>query len=313
MTLKLSLTFSVETACPPGHLAVYSLRVETFWTESVFPRQFPLWRPPAQWSRTVGLAHSGQLHLFREGSLASPGLTHLAQTGDSLALEAELGAEIHNISDPLLSVFSVLPVPSGAGHRQTKIFLAGENSRVSLATALIPSPDWFVGVDNLDLCEDGQFRHHLAVDLQLFDAGTDNGLTFTAPNWETSPRDPVTRITNLSPSHPAASFYYPDLQSLPTIARYVFAKVQEFGPVEPQGGHGCSQEKTTTTPAPAPAAPTTETENFVTIETFDVTVKHPLDRKKFKYEIVKERPQVVRSNETRADKRTGHLRGGPNV
>ena len=275
----------------------------------MFPRQFPLWRPPAQWSRTVGaVAHSGQqLQLFREGHLASPGLALLAQTGETLALEAEIQ---NSTSESLRSVFSVLPVPRGEGQGQTNFFLpGGENTRVSCVTGLIPSPDWFVGVDNLQLCEAGQFLSHLAVDLQLFDAGTDNGLTFTAPNWETSPPAPVTRITNLSPSHPAASFYYPELKSLPTIARYVFSKVQEFGP----GGPDCPAPAPAPAPVPAPAVPTAEAENFVTIETFDVTVKHPLDRKEFKYEIVKERPQVVRNNETRADKRTGHLKGCPDV
>ena len=93
----------MSPSCLPGHLAVYTLQVETFWTETLFPRQFPVWRPPAQWSRTVGVAHTaGQLNLFKEGSLASHGLAVLAQTGDSLALEAE----IQNSSDPLVSVFS---------------------------------------------------------------------------------------------------------------------------------------------------------------------------------------------------------------
>ena len=258
----------------------------------------------------MGAVAPGGLELFREGALASPGLASLAQTGESLALERE----IQNSSQALLSVFSVLPVTSGAGQAQTTFFLpGGETSGLSCVTALIPSPDWFVGAHNVQLCQAGQFLSHLALDLQLFDAGTDNGLTFTAPNWETSPPDPVRRITNLSPSHPAASFYYPDLPALPTIARYVFSKVQEFGPPEAQGGHGCSEATSAPAPTPGPAVPTAEDENFVTIETFDVTVKHPLDRKEFKYEIVKENSQVVRSNETRADKRTGHLKGGPDV
>ena len=41
--------------CPPGRLAVYRVDLATYWTEETFPKQFPLWRPNAQWSKTVGL------------------------------------------------------------------------------------------------------------------------------------------------------------------------------------------------------------------------------------------------------------------
>ena len=57
------------------------------------------------------------------------------------------------------------------------------------------------------------------------DAGTDNGFTFTAPNWATTPPAAIFRITNVYPTHPASSFHYPDLDSLPTIATFSFIKV----------------------------------------------------------------------------------------
>ena len=42
------------TSCPPGMLAVYRLNLATEWSEEKFPKQYPQWRPPAQWSKTVG-------------------------------------------------------------------------------------------------------------------------------------------------------------------------------------------------------------------------------------------------------------------
>ena len=57
------------------------------------------------------------------------------------------------------------------------------------------------------------------------DAGTDNGFTFTAPNWPSEPKEPVARITSRRPSHPANSFYYPTLDKLPSIATLTFVKV----------------------------------------------------------------------------------------
>lgn len=57
------------------------------------------------------------------------------------------------------------------------------------------------------------------------DAGTDNGFTFTAPNWLSEPFHKIQHITSQFPRHPANSFYYSDLHELPTIATFHFVKV----------------------------------------------------------------------------------------
>lgn len=57
------------------------------------------------------------------------------------------------------------------------------------------------------------------------DAGTDNGFTFTAPNWQTDPQGVVYRITSKYPGHPASSFFYPNSNRLPPIATFQFIKV----------------------------------------------------------------------------------------
>jgi hypothetical protein len=92
-------------------------------------------------------------------------------------------------------------------------------------TAIVPSPDWFIGLDGVDLCQDGQWLDNIRLEVSPMDAGTDNGLTFTSPNWATDPRGEVFAITNTFPAHPAASFNYPHLQKLPTIAVYTMQKV----------------------------------------------------------------------------------------
>ena len=70
---------------------------------------------------------------------------------------------------------------------------------------IVPSPDWFVSVDSLDLCDGGKFVDSRQLDLGPLDGGTDNGLTFTSPNWPTQPREVVFRITNNYPPHPAGT------------------------------------------------------------------------------------------------------------
>jgi len=58
------------------------------------------------------------------------------------------------------------------------------------------------------------------------DAGTDNGFTFTAPNWPTEPQGLIYRVTSRYPAHPASSFYYPYMKRLPAIATFQFIKVR---------------------------------------------------------------------------------------
>lgn len=59
------------------------------------------------------------------------------------------------------------------------------------------------------------------------DAGTDNGFTFTAPNWPTDPQGEAYRITAHYPAHPAGSFFYPYLKRLPPIGTFQFIKVSD--------------------------------------------------------------------------------------
>ena len=37
--------------------------------------------------------------------------------------------------------------------------------QVSVITKLVPSPDWFIGLDSLDLCSQGAFRQNISVEV----------------------------------------------------------------------------------------------------------------------------------------------------
>ena len=39
--------------------------------------------------------------------------------------------------------------------------------QVSVMTKLVPSPDWFIGLDSIDLCREGQFTQHLTVEVRI--------------------------------------------------------------------------------------------------------------------------------------------------
>ena len=72
-------------------------------------------------------------------------------------------------------------------------------SLVSVIAMIAPSPDWFVGVDSVELCgNDGKWLDTVpAILLPAWDAGTDSGTMFQAENAETIPKDVIKQITEL--------------------------------------------------------------------------------------------------------------------
>jgi hypothetical protein len=59
-----------------------------------------------------------------------------------------------------------------------------------------PSPDWFVGVNSLDLRdENGQWHQQFTISLEVLDAGTDSGETYTSEDLDTRPKEAIQLLT----------------------------------------------------------------------------------------------------------------------
>ncbi|CAH1636366.1 unnamed protein product [Spodoptera littoralis] len=205
--------------CNPDKMTVYKMVLHTYWTRDKFPKHYPDWRPPAQWSKVYGVSHDRSYTLFRLGTRVSASVRQFAEMGRSDALGSAPGT---------LDVFGAPAVGQGAGRTEAEFFVDGNHSRVSVMARMIPSPDWFIGVDSFDLCVDGNWLDSITIEVDPLDAGTDNGFTFTAPNWPTAPQGVAYRITSKYPSHPAGSFFYPHLRRLPPIATVQFIKLREY-------------------------------------------------------------------------------------
>ncbi|XP_032487647.1 spondin-2 isoform X3 [Phocoena sinus] len=240
-----------ESMCTAQPLAKYSITFTGKWSQASFPKQYPMFRPPAQWSSLLGAAHSPDYSLWRRGQYVSNGLRDFAERSEAWALMREMEAAGEKLQS-VYGVFSAPAVPSGTGQTSAEFEAHSRHSLVSFVVRIVPSPDWFVGVDSLDLCDGGRWREQVVVDLHPYDAGTDSGFTFSSPKFATVPQDTVTEITASSPSHPANSFYYPRLKSLPPIATVTLARLphspRAFPPAPGLGGGG--NEVADSLPAP---------------------------------------------------------------
>ncbi|XP_068617230.1 spondin-1-like [Battus philenor] len=218
--------FSVCYGCDVD-MAVYKVTVRMLWSQDTFPKDYPMQRPKAQWSPVFGQSHNNSYTLFRIGEVARNSVRNFAQFGkiDTLVLEGEEDSRIYD-------QFSTPAIGSGTGVSENLLFVDGEYSKVSMICRIIPSPDWFIGLDSLDLCIDSSWIDQLVLDLEPLDAGAASGLTFTAPRWENSPPEVVSKHRPRQPNHPAAGFYYPERNELPPIAKVEFTKVKEYSSKE---------------------------------------------------------------------------------
>ena len=49
-----ALVVNADEDCESNRLVVYKVIFTTYWDRKRFPKQYPEWRPPAQWSKLVG-------------------------------------------------------------------------------------------------------------------------------------------------------------------------------------------------------------------------------------------------------------------
>ncbi|NXR09209.1 SPON2 protein, partial [Semnornis frantzii] len=221
-----SLPVGDDSLCSAEELAKYSITFTGKWSQAAFPKQYPLYRPPAQWSAMLGVTHSSDYSMWKKNEYASNGVRDFAEKGEAWVLMKEIeeaGEKIQSVH----GIFSAPAISSGTGQTSTELEVHPRHPLVSFVVRIVPSPDWFVGIDSLNLCEDDHWLEEVTVDLFPYDAGTDSGFTFSSPNFATIPQDTVTEITCSSPSHPANSFYYPKLKILPPIAQVTMVKIKK--------------------------------------------------------------------------------------
>jgi len=101
-------------------------------------------------------------------------------------------------------------------------------SKVSIITMLAPSPDWFIGIDSLDLCDNGTWRQSWDVKmLPPWDAGTEEGNQFSSSNSASNPHVNIFQITN----DMAGAFNAPN--PILSLGEFLFQKVEQSGTTMP--------------------------------------------------------------------------------
>jgi Spondin_N len=173
----------------PETAVSYRVTFASTWSAQTHPEGFPA---SAHYSGLHGATHHAGWSLWRPGGTATPGIERMAERGKSSPLKDEIrdairaghaGVEIRGDT-----------LKRSPGSLSADLRITREFPLVSLVAMLAPSPDWFVGVAALSLCQDAVWVAERRVELFAHDAGTDSGRSYEAPDADTQPREPIRRM-----------------------------------------------------------------------------------------------------------------------
>lgn len=159
------------------------------WSQDTHPDDFP---GNAHYSPLVGATHVVPGLIWSPDSLATPGIESMAETGGTSVLSGEIDAyKIDGTAQFQIDGPGLNTSPDDA----TLMFdITTAQPLVSIVTMVAPSPDWFAGVNSLNLFDGGAWADSVTVTAYAYDAGSDDGTTYTADNLEANPHQPIFRI-----------------------------------------------------------------------------------------------------------------------
>ncbi|XP_045447213.1 spondin-1-like [Melitaea cinxia] len=213
--------------CDTCDEAKYELTFTGTWSRNTHPRFYPEndWIP--RYSDLVGASHAADYILWAPGTLVSEGFREFAEHANGSKLEGEIREKIGD---------GVRTLIKGKGHGYRKMsdptyaFFRTDktNHLVTVAVALHPSPDWFLGVTRFELCQKGNmWLEERELNLYLWDAGTDSGVSYESPNIETFPQDAVSRVQTSSYDK-NSPFYEMDMKDLHPFGKLLIKLIRTY-------------------------------------------------------------------------------------
>jgi hypothetical protein len=202
--------------------AKYEIAFQGLWSRNTHPKDYPANMWTTKLSDVVGASHKYSKSFWSYGEVASEGLKLLAEEGNTTLLEEELKEMIK--SDDIRTIIKAreLSYPHITGTSYTVFRVDRENHLISLVSKIIPSPDWIVGVANLELCtKNCSWVASRTLNLYPWDAGTDDGVSYNSPDAPSTPPQAVKMITTDNEESP---FYDKDGERMKPMARLIITR-----------------------------------------------------------------------------------------
>ena len=179
----------VTTGASAAPVVRYRVVFTATWSAGTHPQSFPT---NAHFSPLVGGTHTRRATFWEVDRLASQGIEDMAELGSTSTLVSEIQAQAalgHASSSTIVGSGISSPGSTSLQFNVTRDF-----PLLTLVTMVAPSPDWFTGVAGLRLLVGRQWRDNIIINLIAYDSGTDSGVTYTSPDADTMPAQPIAVI-----------------------------------------------------------------------------------------------------------------------
>jgi hypothetical protein len=158
----------------------------------------------AHWSNIIGANHQNADEFLEMGMMASTGIENVAELGSNGAFIGEINSRIgSNLAEHLIN-YTSLPNDATGSVTLPQITFDDDHPFLTLASMIAPSPDWFIAINSFNLREggnwnEGDINNEINIDLFPYDAGTENGNTYSLSNPATVPQGNITSLVNVAP------------------------------------------------------------------------------------------------------------------
>lgn len=173
--------------------ATYRATFSASWSAETHPINFP---GNPHFSPLTGAVHNADQVIWRMGDPAGPGIAELAESGGTDILLSELQVAMNESG--VLSAIIGAGIDLSPGGTSVEFVVNRDYPYITLVSMLAPSPDWFVGVDSLEMfsADTDEFVESLIIDLNVYDAGSDSGVRYESPDLDTQPLDPISLVNS---------------------------------------------------------------------------------------------------------------------
>ena len=169
----------------------YTITFNADWSSETHPTDFP---SNAHFSGLIGMTHTSDTTLFVIGSPASTGIKSMAETGAKIFLIQEIQQMVMQGTGG--SLISGSGIDISPGSVSVDVVASSTHPLISVTSMIAPSPDWFIGVKDVELYNDGKWVDQITIPVGVYDAGTDSGESYSSSNVATEPQGLIEMITD---------------------------------------------------------------------------------------------------------------------
>ena len=153
--------------------------------------------PGPHWSKLVGANHNANVTFLQMGQTASAGIERIAEDGvNSVFKNDEVDPTIPTDTQQYIDGNSLGSATGTITISDLEVF--EDFPLLTLVSMIAPSPDWMIAVNSIDLRVGGDWNSSINIDLFPYDAGTDNGTSYTSPN-NNNIGGTITSLVNVGP------------------------------------------------------------------------------------------------------------------